>query len=50
MMFGIAATRDLHIEQMNVVTAFLYGFLNELVYVKQSHGFVTDLDLVCVEV
>jgi len=47
MMFGIAATRDLHIEQMDVVTAFLYGFLDELVYVEQPHGFVTDPDLVC---
>ncbi len=47
MMFGIAAIRDLHIEQMNVVTAFLYGFLDELVYVEQSHGFVINPDLVC---
>ena len=47
MMFGIAATRDLHIEQMDVVTAFLYGFLDELVYVEQPHGFVIDPGLVC---
>ncbi len=47
MMFDIAATRDLHIEQMNVVIAFLYEFLNELIYVKQSHDFVIDLDLIC---
>ncbi len=43
----IAATRDLHIEQMNVVIVFLYEFLNELIYVKQSHDFVIDLDLIC---
>jgi len=47
MMFDIAATRDLHIEQMNVITAFLYGFLDELIYVEQPHGFVIDLGLVC---
>ncbi len=32
---------------MNVVTAFLYGFLNELVYVEQPHGFVKNSNLVC---
>ncbi len=47
MMFDIAATRDLHIEQMNVVIVFLYEFLDELIYVKQSHDFVIDLDLIC---
>ena len=47
MMFDIAAIRDLHIEQMNVVIVFLYEFLNELIYVKQSHDFVIDFDLIC---
>ncbi len=32
---------------MNVVIAFLYEFLDELIYVKQSHDFVIDLDLIC---
>ncbi len=47
MMFDITATRDLHIEQMNVIIVFLYKFLNELIYVKQSHDFVIDLNLIC---
>ena len=47
LVFGIAAIWDLHIEQMNVVTAFLYGFLDELVYVEQPHGFVKNPNLVC---
>ena len=46
-MFDIAVTRDLHIEQMNVIIAFLYEFLNELIYVKQSHDFVIDFNLIC---
>ena len=47
MMFDIAATHDLHIEQMNIIIIFLYEFLNKLIYVKQSHDFVIDLDLIC---
>jgi len=47
MMFDIAVTRDLHIEQMNVIIAFLYEFLNELIYVTQSHDFVIDFNLIC---
>ncbi len=47
MMFDIAAIRDLHIEQMNVIIVFLYKFLNELIYAKQSHDFVIDFDLIC---
>ena len=45
--FGIAAHRDLHIEQMDVVTAFLYGFLDEEVFVEQPHGFAESPILVC---
>jgi len=47
MTFDIAAIRDLHIEQMNVIIVFLYKFLNELIYAKQSHDFVIDFDLIC---
>ncbi len=47
MMFDIAATHDLHIEQMNVIIVFLYEFLNKLIYVKQSHDFVIDFKLIC---
>ena len=47
MMFDITAICDLHIEQMNVVIVFLYEFLNELIYVKQSHDFIIDFELIC---
>jgi hypothetical protein len=47
MMFDITTTCDLHIKQMNVIIIFLYEFLNELIYVKQSYKFVIDLDLIC---
>ncbi len=32
---------------MNVVIAFLYDFLNKLMYVKQSHEFVKNANLIC---
>ena len=32
---------------MDIVTAFLYGFLNEVIYVKQPHFFVTEPSMVC---
>jgi len=38
-LFAIAASLDLEIEQMDVKTAFLYGLLNEDVYVHQAEGF-----------
>ena len=37
---------DLEIEQMDVITAFLQGDLNEELYVEQPHGFRTN-DQVC---
>lgn len=45
-LFLIGASRNLHIKQMDVVTAFLYGLLDEIVYVKQPHRFVQG-SLVC---
>lgn len=38
-LFAIAASLDLEIEQMDVKTAFLYGLLDEDVYVEQAEGF-----------
>ena len=32
---------------MNVVTVFLYDFLNELIYVKQLYKFVKNSNLIC---
>ncbi len=32
---------------MDVITAFLYSFLDEVIYVEQLHLFATELDKVC---
>ena len=32
---------------MDVVTAFLYGFLDEVIYVNQPDSFIRDPTLVC---
>lgn len=32
---------------MDVVIAFLYEFLNKIIYIKQPHLFATELDKVC---
>ena len=38
--FAIAAARDWEIEQMDVRTAFLYGDIEEEIYVQQPTGFI----------
>ena len=38
-LFIINAFHDLNVQQMNVVTAFLFGFLDETIYVEQPHYF-----------
>lgn len=47
MLFAISAERGLGIEQLDIVTAFLYGFLDEAIYIKQPEGFIEDPSLVC---
>ena len=46
-LFAIGAERRLHMHQMDVVTAFLYGFVDADIYVSQPDGFIEDHDLVC---
>lgn len=40
MMLALAAARDWDLEQMDVSTAFLYGDLEEDIYMEQPEGFV----------
>lgn len=46
-LFAIAAAMDYEIEQMDVKTAFLYGNVNDEVYVEQPTGYEEDADSVC---
>jgi len=49
-LFAIAASLDLEIHQMDVVTAFLANALHEEIYMEQPEGFIDDgqdLDMVC---
>ena len=46
-LFAIAAAMDYEIEQMDVKTAFLYGNVNDEVYVEQPTGYEEDTDSVC---
>lgn len=32
---------------MDIVTAFLYGCFNEIIYVEQSHLFELNFELIC---
>lgn len=48
-LFAIATYFDLDIDQMNVKTAFLYGLINQLTYVKMQKGTKTkaNKNIVC---
>jgi hypothetical protein len=46
-LFAIAAALDLEIEQMDVKTAFLYGDIDEEVYVEQPHEMDDGSGQVC---
>lgn len=45
--FAIAAALDLEIKQLDVKTTFLYGNINEKIYVKQPKGQETRSNRVC---
>ena len=46
-LFAIAAALDLEIEQMDVKTAFLYGTLDEEIFMQQPEGFHDGTNRVC---
>jgi hypothetical protein len=46
-LFAIAAALDLEIEQMDVKTAFLYGVLDEEIFMQQPEGFHDGTNRVC---
>ena len=47
-LFAIAAAKDLEIEQMDVKTAFLYGAIEEHIYMEQPTGYnQSSSNLVC---
>ena len=45
--FAIAAARDLELEQMDIKTAFLYGNVDEEVYIEQPPEFDDGTGRVC---
>lgn len=47
MLLVIAASKKLKVKQFDVKTAFLYGTLEEEVYLEQPEGFENDTDHVC---
>jgi hypothetical protein len=46
-LFAIAAALDLEIEQMDVKTAFLYGVLDEEIFMQQLESLYDSTNRVC---
>ena len=46
-MIAVGVKKRYKIRHINVVTAFLYDYLDELIYVTQPHLFITNLGQVC---
>ena len=49
LVLGMVATKNLHLEQLDMKTAFLYGDLEEDLYMIQPEGFIVQgqENLVC---
>ena len=46
-MFVLAAILGLHVHQLDIVTAFFYGPLQDVIYTTQPKDFIWDKSLVC---
>ncbi len=46
-LFVVGVKRGYRICHIDVVTTFLYGFFDKVIYMKQPHQFATELDTVC---
>ena len=46
-LFAVGVKRGYRIQYMDVVTAFLYDFLDKVIYIEQPYLFATKLDKVC---
>ena len=46
-LFALAVEKEFYIEQMDVKTAFLYGNIDEEIFIKQPTGFEQDKSKVC---
>ncbi len=46
-LFAVGVKRGYRIRYMDVVTAFLYNFLDEIIYMEQPHLFATEFNKVC---
>ncbi len=46
-LFTVEVKRRCRIRHIDMVTAFFYRFLDEVIYTKQPHLFATKLDKVC---
>ena len=46
-LLAMSVLRGMKVHQMNVVTAFLYGFLDDIIYVEQPHQLSDGTSRVC---
>ena len=44
---GVSVKCSYKVQRMDVLSAFLYGFLDEIIYIEQSHFLELNSELVC---